>query len=279
MKVSMVVINYNDKERVVRAINSCINQTYKDVEVIVVDDGSDEETRKIYKQFGNNIKLIQLERTDKTLRTPSRARNKGINMATGEYICFLDSDNYYEKTFVADMIKDEHDVSYCNWNIIGKQNYTAQIEKVWDMSKDILLEYLVKTNLDHQCLLISTKILDKVGLYDERLPRSQDCDMIVRLMKATKDWKHIPNFLFVFEKHEDDQNKVIASIHGKTLWFLKHGLNLEILLDRVKQSPLATFAVVKGINDFRTWSDFNDSPYREFYDVSNIIKEEQSERI
>jgi len=58
MKVSIVIINYNDKLRIDRAINSALNQTYRYKEVIVVDDGSDNETRDIYKKYKNEIKLV-----------------------------------------------------------------------------------------------------------------------------------------------------------------------------------------------------------------------------
>jgi glycosyltransferase involved in cell wall biosynthesis len=263
-KVSMVVINYNDKERVTRAIESCINQSYKQIEVIVVDDGSDEQTREIYKQFGENIKLVQLERTEKSLRTPSRARNEGISVATGEYICFLDSDNYFEKDFVLECMKYDNDVMFVNWQIIGKQQADIHIERVWQPENDILTEYMHKTHLDHQCLLIKRSVLDEIGYYDERLPRSQDCDMIVRLMLATQDWYHIPKRLFFFEKHEEDQMKTVASMHGKTLWCLKLNMDLSILISRCFQVPLLFFALLQGVNDF-----FNNDEWKEDREKSN----------
>ncbi len=289
MKVSMVIINYNDKVRVKRAIESAINQTHKDVEVIIVDDGSDEETRAIYNDFlnvkvGNSYLIVkQLERDDKAKRTPSRARNAGIEIATGEYICFLDSDNYYDETFVEECLKYTDDVMYCNWQIFGKQTYDANIEQTWEPDKPILENYLMRTHLDHQCLLIKKSVLDKVGLYDERLPRSQDCDMIVRLMMATKKWAHIQKQLFYFEKHEDDQMKVVASMHGKMLWTLKLGIAWDFLLQRVMQQPLLFMALIKGYNDFTTnpeWkSDYEKSKYKQITDeFGKQLKNEVSEK-
>lgn len=279
MKVSMVVINYNDKQRVKRAIESCIEQTYDDIEIIVVDDGSDNETREIYKEYTDNIKLVQLERNDKTLRTPSRARNKGIDMATGAYICFLDSDNYYDKDFVKECMKYSADVMYVNWQIFGKQQYDARIETVWQPNQTILENYLYTTHLDHQCILVKKSVLDKVGKYDERLPRSQDCDMLVRLMMNTKKWVHIRKCLFYFEKHEEEQMKVIASFHGKMLWALKLGVAFDFLLARLRENPLLFFALVQGYIDFTTkpeWKeDYNKSSYKKLIDEfgKNLIKE------
>jgi glycosyltransferase involved in cell wall biosynthesis len=250
MKASIIIINYNDKLRIGRAIESALNQTYKDIEVIIVDDGSENAVRAIYEAYKGKIKLIQIERDDKTARTPSRARNAGMKEATGEYICFLDSDNYYENSFIESLI-GKADISFCNWQIVGLENYKAEIEKIWKQ-KDILINYLSYTNLDHQCLLIKKSILDEVGLYDERLPRSQDCDMIVRLMTHTQNWFHVPEILFTFEKHEKDQMKIFASFHGKALWSLKNNINIEWLLDKSKKNLSVYFAVHKGINDFMT---------------------------
>jgi len=268
--VSIIIINYNDKIRIQRAIESAINQTWQDKEVIVVDDGSDFETREIYKNY--DIKLIQLERDDYSKRTPSRARNEGIKVAKGERICFLDSDNYYEKTFIEDLIKYDKDVVFCNWEITGLQNYKVNIEKVWNFKLPTLQNYLMYQHLDHQCLLIKKEYLDKVGFYDERLPRSQDCDMIVRLILAGGEFIHVPKKLFVFEKHESDQMKTIASIYGKTLWTLKNNINIQWLLGLLND-PLLILSFHRAINHFCSSKE-----WQEDYKKSEFKKLLQSHR-
>lgn len=265
-KVSMVVINYNDRVRIGRAIESCLQQTYKNIEVIVVDDGSDQETRQEYYRFKDQIKYIQLERTEKKERNPSRPRNAGIKEATGEYICFLDSDNYYSTEFVEKLIKDIKDVAFCDWKIFGKQQLDVQIDKSWNMQDDILKNYITYTRLDHQCLLIRKSLFDEVGLYDERLARSQDCDMLVRLMAKARFWNYIPDYLFFFEKHEDDQLKTTASIYGKALWFLKNDLNLSILSQGyVRNDYNNVLAINQAMNDFRTLDIWKEDFYKSGY--------------
>jgi glycosyltransferase involved in cell wall biosynthesis len=275
MKASIIVINYNDKIRVGRAIESALAQTWKDTEVIVVDDGSDKETRKIYERFDGRVKLIQLERDDAAKRTPSRARNAGIAVATGDYLAVLDSDNYFEPGFVEKAITHDVDVTVCDWRIIGKQNYHAELMRTWgihpfqqDDNAMILSTYLAKCQVDHQCLLMRTSYLKKVGLYDERLPRSQDCDLIVRLILGGGVWKHIPHTLFIFEKHEDDQHKAVASVHGKTLWTLKNNVNFTWLAGMASQSPYFMQSIIQGVIDFGTspeWADvYAKSEYKGF---------------
>ena len=266
MKVSLVVINYNDIMRVGRAIESCLNQTHKDCEVIVVDDGSDETTRKEYERFGDTIRMVQLERTYKRERNPSRPRNEGLKIATGEFIAFLDSDNFWSNDFVENMVRDIGDVSFCDWEIFGKQNYKANISQVWDFKKDVMQNYLERTHLDHQCLLVRTSIVRDIGAYDERFARSQDCDFLIRLMQKTTNWNYMGKCLFHFEKHEDAQMKTIASIYGKTLWFLKNNLNLVYLMNGYVKDYNTALSVAKGIHDFRTseiWKDdFDRSEYK-----------------
>jgi len=288
-KVSIIIINYNDKLRIKRAIDSALNQTWSNKEVILVDDGSDEETRALYEEydfFNGTFKLVQLERDDKNARTPSRARNEGFKVSTGEYVCFLDSDNYFDKTFVEEMMKPCKPVTFCNWEIIGIQKYNVEIEKVWDMSKPVLHNYLQFTHLDHQCILVKRDLLTQLNgdnlPYDVRFPRSQDCDLLVGLMMLTEDWELVPKKLFTFEKHEEAQMKQYASIHGKTLWTLKRGLNIQWLSGLIAKDAMLMLSFYKAIKDFTTskeWKeDFEKSEFKMFIEQhGKILKGERCE--
>lgn len=253
-----------------RAIDSALNQTYSNCEVVMVDDGSDQETREIYRSYGDRIKLIQLERSDVFLRTPSRARNAGIEASNGEYICFLDSDNYYASTFVEKLIALNADVAYCNWEIIGLQQYKVEVQNKWNPDDTLLKNYLMMQHLDHQCLLIKRSYLGEER-YDTRLPRSQDCDLMVRLIIKNGEWKHCRDNLFFFEKHEQDQLKSIASVHGKTLWTLKNNINIQWLLGWLQKDPRFMVAYVRAVNDFMTLPE-----WKETYDNSEYKKLRES---
>jgi glycosyltransferase involved in cell wall biosynthesis len=260
----IVIINYNDKIHIDRAINSAINQTWNDTSVIVVDDGSDEETRSLYAKYGDKIKLIQLEREDKNKRTPSRARNSGIENADGDFICFLDSDNYYETGFIENLIKFDKDFQFCNWEIVGIENYKVNIEQVYK-GHDFLRNYLQFQHLDHQAILMKRSYLNKVGYYDERLPRSQDCDLIARLALGGGEYYHTGYKGFVFEKHEQDQTKTVASVYGKTMWTLKNNISIAWLLGLLND-PYKILSYNQAIFDFcnaQEWKiDYNNSDFK-----------------
>lgn len=102
--VSIIITSYNKSATIRRAINSAINQTYKNCEVIVVDDCSTDNSHDIYKEFADKIKLIS---------TPNNcgvtyAREEGIQAARGKYLTFLDADDYLDITAI------QHCVSYIN---------------------------------------------------------------------------------------------------------------------------------------------------------------------
>ena len=140
MKVSIVIPVYNVEKYIEECLESAINQTLNDIEIIVVNDGSTDnslEKVKPYEKKYNNVRIIN--QTNKGL---SGARNTGLRNATGEYIYFLDSDDYislesmeycYKKckendldvlTFDAECFLDEEDAGKIdNMDIISKENY------------------------------------------------------------------------------------------------------------------------------------------------------------
>ena len=93
--VSIIIPCYNDAQYIEQAVNSALNQTYPNKEIILVDDGSNVETKAVLKKLEHKItKLITQENQGQ-----STARNVGINAAKGEFILVLDSDDYFEPTF------------------------------------------------------------------------------------------------------------------------------------------------------------------------------------
>ena len=105
MKVSIIIPAYNASKYIKRCVMSLLNQTYKNIEIIVINDGSTDNTLEMLKGF--DIKIINKENGG-----VSSARNMGLKEASGDYICFVDSDDYVEKNYIESVI-----------NIINGYNY------------------------------------------------------------------------------------------------------------------------------------------------------------
>jgi glycosyltransferase involved in cell wall biosynthesis len=89
-KISVIIPTYNRADYICETIDSVLNQTYKDFELIVVDDGSTDDTKKKLEKYGSKIKLIEQPNSERAV-----ARNNGVKNSTGEYIAFLDSDDIW----------------------------------------------------------------------------------------------------------------------------------------------------------------------------------------
>jgi glycosyltransferase involved in cell wall biosynthesis len=118
-KISVIVPTYNRSELLPRAINSILNQTFKDFELIIVDDGSTDNTKKIIEKYSENdsrIKYIYQENSG----GPPRPKNTGIKIAKGNYIAFLDSDDEWLPSKLEEQIKKyiENDKNH-NIGLVG----------------------------------------------------------------------------------------------------------------------------------------------------------------
>lgn len=122
-KVSVIIPYYNSCHTILRALDSVKNQSFKDYEIIVINDGSEDESEEIVKQYISNNKEIRIKKLNQTNRGPSVARNNGIKASKGEYIAFLDSDDSFEPN------KLEIQVDYMEKNkelFITSTNYIIQ---------------------------------------------------------------------------------------------------------------------------------------------------------
>lgn len=107
--VSVIIPTYNRADLLLKAIESVLSQTYNDIEIIVIDDGSNDDTQEKLKSYQDRIEYVYIENGG-----PARARNVGMEMARGKYIAFLDSDDLYYPYKIeiqADFLDKHHDVA------------------------------------------------------------------------------------------------------------------------------------------------------------------------
>lgn len=125
-KVSVIVAAYNIQDYIVKCLDSIANQTYRNLEVIVVDDGSSDNTGKLADEFSeNDNRFIVIHKENGGV---SSARNRGIDVASGDFIGFVDGDDTIEddmyEILVNNAIKYDADISHCGYKVIENNKET-----------------------------------------------------------------------------------------------------------------------------------------------------------
>lgn len=133
IKVSVIIPVYNAEKYLKQCLDTVINQTLKDIEIICVDDGSTDKSLDILKEYQeNDNRIIILQQQNQHAGV---ARNNGLKVAKGKYLSFLDSDDFFELTMLDEMYnkaeKDNSDIVICGWknfdNVLKKVTTTFKI--------------------------------------------------------------------------------------------------------------------------------------------------------
>ena len=176
-KVTVVIPAYNKADYTVQALQSVYNQTYKDIEVIIIDDfGTDNLWEKIEPHARNkNFKFIRLGKNEGA----SAARNRGIKEATGKYLAFLDCDDLYLPGKIAASIhylkENKEWVVHTPAHIVDKDN---NIIKLYRPRRKLLA---FRNYVCNSTVVVHRGVFDAIGNFDTQLFCCADWDMWVRL--------------------------------------------------------------------------------------------------
>ncbi len=207
--VSVIIPTYNRAAFVTEAIDSVLAQTFRDVELIVVDDGSTDDTRDRLAAYGERIRLVCEEN-----HGVSHARNVGIRAARGEYIALLDSDDLWLpkklETQVA-VMNAQPDLQLCHTEEIWIRRGVRvnQMKKHQKHGGYIFPNCLPFCVISPSSVMIRRALFDDVGYFDESLPACEDYDLWLRITKIYPVY-FIETPLIVKRGGHDDQ---LSHIH------------------------------------------------------------------
>lgn len=181
MEVTVIIPTYNRYTLLHRAIRSLQEQTYKIGEIIVVDDGSTEDTAHIQKDFPY-VRYFYQENAG-----VSAARNKGLKEAKYEWIAFLDSDDTWHKTKLAKQVlfhKTNPDILFSYTAELWLRNNTqVKIPKKYrKIGKDIFVENLSYCNIAPSAVMLHKSLLERVGVFDESFRVCEDYELWLRIL-------------------------------------------------------------------------------------------------
>jgi glycosyltransferase involved in cell wall biosynthesis len=209
--ISVIIPVYNAGAYIKRAIASVNSQSYDNIEIILINDGSTD----------NSLQILEPLLTEKiTLFTQknagaSSARNKGMELAKGTYIAFLDADDYWHKNKIK--IQYEQMKEHPDWNScfslvtrISNQNFNSSIIKPIISETHKLIDIFQSPYLGTSSFMISKDALDLVGFFDESLETAEDIDFFLRTAKFGNVGKI--NAFLVFKEVIDESlgNKITS---------------------------------------------------------------------
>lgn len=179
--ISVIIPTYNRARVIKEAIDSVLNQTVKNVELIVVDDGSTDHTEEVLKAFHSDIRVLK----QKT-KGVSAARNRGIAEASGEFIAFLDSDDLWlpgKLTAQVDFFQSNPEALVCQTEEIWIRNGKRVNPKKRHMkfSGMIFEQSLPLCIVSPSAVMMRKSLFKKVGCFDETLPACEDYDLWLRV--------------------------------------------------------------------------------------------------
>jgi glycosyltransferase involved in cell wall biosynthesis len=194
-KVTIVLPTYNRAKFIRKSIDSCLEQTYRNIELIIVDDASKDETPEIVKSYGDQrIKYI---RNPENLRLPN-ALNAGFANSSGVYLTWTSDDNYYDKAAIKQMVsflkEKRGSFVYCDYYWVNDEN--AHILR--EMPDVAVLE---KANHVQCCFLYSREVMAATGDYDPSTELAEDYDYWIRVSKRFS-MHHLNKPLYFYRVHK-----------------------------------------------------------------------------
>ena len=187
MKVSIITITYNAENTIFNSLNSVFSQSHKNIEHIIVDGGSKDNTVKICKEFNHISKLIS--EPDKGVYD---AFNKGIKLATGDVIGFLNADDtFYNENSIQDIVdafsNNETDIVYGNLNYVNEE---SKVIRNW-ISKPYEKGLVKKAWMPaHPTFYCKKEVYDRLGGYNDSFKIAGDFELCLRFLEIN----NIPSF-------------------------------------------------------------------------------------
>ena len=249
-KVSIIIPTYNRARFITRAIDSVLSQTYWNVEIIVVDDGSTDNTKNIVNSYGKQVRYIYQEN-----KGAASARNTGINESKGQYIAFLDSDDFYAKDNLEKKISflegnPQIGWIYSDWQYIDeKGKYLDKGSLRFDyfnkkLSGEIFEELFYKRNfIATDTVVVKRSVLEDIGFFDPKIPSQEEYDLWLRMSA-----KYAVGYI--------DEPLVTVTTHPDSLStdFSKWAYGNALIIDKIEKILPDNFTVRKRMMD-RMYAD------------------------
>lgn len=215
-KVSVIIPNYNYAKYIAKAIESVLSQTYQNLEIIVVDDGSKDDSLKVLETFGDKIRVVCQKK-----QGVSSARNHGVAVSSGEYVAFLDADDLWHQEKLQkqlDVFAEDNQIGLVHCQLREFNTETGDTihlhlegEKGWVADEILLFEKPVIIGPGSSILMIR-EAFDAVGGFDTTLKKaSEDWDFCYRVARKYKVG-FLREILVEYRNHGNNGHKNVENV-------------------------------------------------------------------
>lgn len=236
MKISIITVSYNSSDTIIDTLESVLSQTYKDIEYIIIDGESKDDTLNIIKsyedKFNGRIRIIS--EPDKGIYD---AMNKGIKMATGEVVGILNSDDIYSNENIVDMIvnkfKSENTDSVYGDLVYVNYDDTSKIIRNWRSRQYEDGLFKMGWHPAHPTFFVKKNIYDKYGVFNLKYSIAADYEIMLRFLEKYKIKSTYVPEVFVRmrmggESNQNIRNIIKANIECYKSW-QENGLSVSII--------------------------------------------------
>ena len=245
--VSIIMPTYNHAKFIGNAIESVLNQTYQNFELIIIDNYSEDGTEKIVASYKDD-RIIYLKFRNNGIIAASR--NYGIKHSLGEWLAFLDSDDWWVSNklqICIEHINDETDLLYHNLRIIREKPRLFQRKtiKSRQLNSPVLVDLLINGNtMCNSSVVVRKRLLDQIGGIDESpaLISAEDYKAWLHIAQITDGFCHIPKSLGYYMVHSQAMSRKDMSIPARCA----SASFVHLLSDKQQRCIESDFKYIKG---------------------------------
>lgn len=218
--ISVIIPVYNVDRYIVEALDSVCNQTYRNLEIIIIDDGSTDNSAKICDEYA--VKDSRITVIHQSNAGAAAAKNAGLRIASGKYLAFLDSDDYLERNsyefMLSKLIEDDADVVQCSFRdvYVNKKNDRIFLKEKQEFT---VTDYLKRFTTDWTCSLLWDKLYKRClfdGIFFEEGHKIDDEYFTYQGIMNAQKIIHLPNIVYNYRKRisgvmlsPESQNQIV----------------------------------------------------------------------
>ncbi len=206
--VSVIIPAYNGAVYIGKAIESVLTQDYDNYEILIIDDGSQDNTKEVVSKYENQVKYIYQEN-----QGVAQARNRGLEIATGDYIAFLDQDDFFlphKLSSQVTILDKDSAIGLVNsgWEIVNREGIKLAAVEPWYNLPELDLESLIIWKpVFLGAMLFRRSWLDRCDKFDTTLEQTPDVDLVLRLAGIGCPATWVKQSTVAYRQHEKNASK------------------------------------------------------------------------